>query len=76
MKFYTLEERNEYIQELEQNTALLNSPYICKAIRHVGAHMNMTPVLLDGWEYDIYSYIIIPYCSNGTLLDLVMTANE
>lgn len=34
----------------------------------------MCHVHLNGQVYDFYSYIIVPYCSKGTVIDLIMTA--
>jgi hypothetical protein len=34
------------------------------------------PLVLNGNAYPVYSYIVLPFCRNGTLLDLIMKANN
>jgi hypothetical protein len=33
-------------------------------------------LVLNGNAFQIYSYIVLPFCRNGTLLDLIMKANN
>lgn len=76
MKFFTQAETDSYLDEIERNYSLVSSLFVQKAIKHVGAQMNMDPFIIDGIVYDFYSYIILPYCSKGTLLDLLIAANN
>ena len=76
LKFYKQEEQHAYADEVNRNRVLITGSHVQKAIKHVTARLNMPPVHLGDQVYDFYSYIILPYCSKGTLLDLIMESNK
>lgn len=76
LKFYKQSETNAFVDEVNRNSVLIASSHLQKSIMHVSARLDMPPVHLDGQVYDFYSYILIPYCSKATLIDLIMNARQ
>jgi hypothetical protein len=71
-KVYTLGESEDFSHEVENNLALTDSPHVVKMSHFVGAHEDMSPMVYLGRTLNEYSCIILPFCQNGTLLDLLM----
>ena len=69
VKIFTWEESDDYLGEVQRNMRLHNSPFLIKMIRHKQASLEIVPFNYEGKPIDIYSYIVIPYCEKGTLLD-------
>lgn len=40
------------------------------------ARNGMPHICLNGTKFENYSYIVLPYCRNGTLIDLLMTVQD
>jgi len=45
-------------------------------IANIDSNQVIAPLIIDTNSYEIYSYILLPCYENGTLLDLLMTANS
>ena len=69
VKIFTFEEGYEYLGEVERNVRLQNSTLLILMTRHIPASLEIVPFNYEGKPIDIYSYIVIPYCEKGTLLD-------
>jgi len=76
LKFYRHDEDKSFQAELNANITLLKSPYTQKAIKFVIENENQTPFIVENSMFKRYSYIILPYCSKGTLIDLLIAANN
>jgi serine/threonine protein kinase len=75
VKVYTEQESNSFLEEVAANEKLPDSPLkAIKMIKFVAARENMP--IFEYLEHFIetYSYIVLPICKKGTLLDLLMNA--
>jgi serine/threonine protein kinase len=62
--------------EAKRNSELLEHHQVIKAVALVPARAQMPHISLAGVEYSHYSYILVPYCSKGSLLDFILKAIE
>ena len=76
LKMFFLSETNDFLKEVQRNLALLSSPRLIKCTHYEKARENMPPVYINGMRFESYSYIVLPYCKNGTLLDLLINIQE
>jgi len=76
LKFYTPSEYEDFKNEVDANTNLLPCDKVQRAVKVVTERENMTPFIINGKIFPRYSYILLPYCSKGTLIDLLMNANK
>jgi hypothetical protein len=60
--------------EVEANRGLTPHPRLLRAVHAQWRSQPESPIWVKGVRYGAYGYLLIPYCSNGTLLDLVMKA--
>ena len=74
VKVFTLEESNEYAGEVQRNMLLQNFTLLIKMIRHKKASLKIVPFDYEEESFELYNYIVVPYCEKGTLLDLLMKA--
>lgn len=62
VKVYTLNERNDFLGEVQRNKLLHDSPKIVKMTHFVEANNNMPIFEYLGNRVDKYSYIVLPLC--------------
>lgn len=74
LKVYTQREQEDFAAEVQRNMALSDSPKIVKMTKFVQPYESMPAFAYNGVMIDFYSYIIIPLCEKGTILDLLMKA--
>jgi serine/threonine protein kinase len=53
---------------------LVNHPGIVSAVEYVSSSEMSSPLVINGKTFQEYSYILLPFHSNGTLLDLLKKA--
>lgn len=76
LKLYTPQEQDAFVAEVERNRRLLETPRLVKMTDFVGAYQGMPHLTVNDITLDTYSYIVLPYCPKGSLLELVMKAND
>lgn len=74
LKFYRSCDIACFKEEVDANLLLLTSLKVQKALKAVVERENMTPFITDSGIYMHYSYIILPFCSKGTIIDFLITA--
>lgn len=62
LKLYTPQESEEFLKEVEKNSMLINCPQILKLRNFVAPHDKLIPFTYNGFTFDHYSYLILPYC--------------
>lgn len=50
-------------------------PRILRSVRAAVSHPGSPSIRVQGETYDAWGYLLIPYCKNGTLIDLVLNAH-
>jgi len=76
LKFFTDAELANFRTEIVQNMKLQTSPQVVRAEKVVVTNGHMSPFQIDDQKYTSYSFIILPYCSKGTLIDLLLKAQD
>ncbi|CDW82560.1 protein kinase domain containing protein [Stylonychia lemnae] len=77
VKVYMRDEQEEYYQEVGNNRLIdRNTTRQVLMIESVSKEQVDAPLVLDGTAYSNYSYFVMPYYKNGTLLDLILSFNE
>jgi hypothetical protein len=73
LKLYppTTKALNDFFWEVKRNGNLKSHPRVLRATRFEGPRMGMAPFTFSGVMYAQYGYLLVPYCKNGTLLDLM-----
>lgn len=74
LKLFLMEETKEFAKEVERNLRLLDSPMLFKCTAYEFARPNMPLLVINNISYSSYNYLILPYCKNGTLIDLLLKA--
>lgn len=73
VKVYTKKETNDFLSEVERNKVLPDQDdRVIKMTNFVGTDKVEHPLIYNGQTIDLYSYIVMPFCENGTLLDLLL----
>jgi hypothetical protein len=73
--FKIYEDHREFIKEAEMNHSLYNDERLVKALQYIPYSKDTQPIIIEGVEISMYSYIKLPYFQNGSLLNLIMKAN-
>ena len=77
LKLYTPKETKVFLEEVEINQQLIgDSPYLIKMTKFVGASLQMKILTYQETPIEHYSYITLPFCPKGTLIDLLINANK
>lgn len=76
LKLFLPKETKEFFKEVERNSMLFDSPMLIRCTGCVQAREGMPQLWISGSMYDSYSYILLPYCKNGTLIDLLLNAQD
>ncbi len=76
VKVYDNQAYQEFIYEEDANNRLINSSNILKAIESVHSNEVRWPMNANGLTFRDYSYMVLPYCENGTLMELAMKAYQ
>ena len=61
----------EYLKESWINQKLIDHPNILKAVKSVGTEDLIAPLKINGQIFENYSYIVMPYLPNGSLLKFI-----
>lgn len=75
LKLYTTSENGEFLKESERNLRLPDSPFIIKMVKAVPMRENQPKFVVEGHILEQYSYIIVPYCQHGALINLLLKPN-
>jgi serine/threonine protein kinase len=77
LKAYTIEEKENFIHEVKVNETLAcNSRKLVKMLDYRLYDFGQTPLFtFETAKIDLYSYLVLPYYPNGTLLDFLVKAN-
>ena len=75
-KVFTLREVHNGImdEEVGCNKILIESKYLVKMIEYKYPEEGMQDFIRNGEVIDAYGYMLLPYCRNGSLLDLLICA--
>lgn len=73
---YVPQEELSFWQEVQSNMKIsVDTQRAVKMKEYVARNVDAS-FMVNHEIFTEYSYIVIPYCSNGTLLDLIMRANS
>ncbi|CDW75679.1 protein kinase domain containing protein [Stylonychia lemnae] len=77
VKVYMQDEQGQYYLEVANNNLIdRNTTRQVLMLQSVALNEVEAPLLLEGVSYSHYSYFVMPYYRNGTLLDLIMNYNK
>lgn len=69
-------EMEGYYQEVAHNNLIdRNTTRQVLMATNIDPNQIQAPLIINGDNYPVYAYILLPYYRNGTLLDLLMKAN-
>ena len=76
LKFFTLSEHGSFVSEVNANLKVNPASLLqVLMLEFVGYEGEKLGIELCGEFFTTYAYIVLPYCDNGTVLDLLMKAN-
>ena len=62
--------------EYRNNLSLVESPFVVKMSEFVEEKSEKPHFTVNGQPIRKYSYLTLPYCPNGSLIDLLIKANK
>ena len=76
LKFFTEEEQEAFNSEVQENLRLHPLSQLSVRMSGYSTFQERIPFGFDEQVFVRYSYILLPYASRGTVLSLLMAANE